>query len=353
MGAALGEHPPGMTYCCTKLSLTALLSLTCSLSLGCDAPEKTVGQETEGSTDSGSSGPDTEGCGGVVPCGTEGSNSGSGSESGSETDSTPAPENCGTFDNTSECQAEGCRWRETSRVSLDGSACEITDGPGACDTPSPGSGEDGCGGTFCDVDDNEYWVRELDDGTWNFVGGDCFQPVPDGFTRCEYNGDDPAACACLCPDDASLPDGFEPTLSGSGCADMTIFASSPDGSIGLGLSTGLDFNPVADAIAAGETVTTTHDVSEFARLVVMVGTNVTYPECNDALDPDAYSIDQEWAATAGTVEIVIVPDLKAPKFGTLGSATVTITDLEVTFDGVSETLEDITFTDVGVGWLPG
>ena len=42
-----------------------------------------------------------------------------------------------------------------------------------------------------------------------------------------------------------------------------------------------------------------------------------------------------------------------PKFDTQGFATVTITGLEVTFAGVTESLDTVIFADVGVGWLPG
>ncbi len=248
-----------------SIDLTELtsLALACSLALlGCEAPEKSVGQETEG-------------------------------ESSSTSD---------------------------SGMTSDGSA----------QTGSPGSMTGA--------------QTETDGGSGSDTGSATTAPATTGSetTASETDSGGP-----------SLPAGFEPTLAGSGCADMVIFAASPDGSIGLGLTTGGDFTPVADAVDAGETVTTTHDVSEFGRLEVMVGTNVTYPECNDALEPDAYAIDQTWVATAGSVEIEIVPDQDAPKFGTQGSATVTITGLEVTLDGVTETLEDMTFADVGVGWLPG
>jgi hypothetical protein len=354
MAAALGEHPSGMTSRYTGLSLTALLSLTCVSYLGCDAPEKTVGQETVGATDSGTgsgSGSDTQNCDGELPCGTE-SDSDS-TTTGSETDPV-IPENCETLDNASDCASEGCAWQDTSLISSDGAACDVSEGEGYCFDPGTGETEAGCGGVFCGASNNEYWTREIEDGTWEVVGGDCFLPIPDGFVRCEYDGADPVACGCACPEDgATLPSGFESTLGASGCADMTVFGANPDGSIGLALSTGAGFTPVADAVAAGETTSTTHDVSEFARVSVYVGTNVTYPECNDALEPSAYAIDQEWVATSGTVQIEIVPEPDPIEFGTEGFATVTISDLEVTYAGATESLGTVVFEDVAVGWLPG
>lgn len=150
--------------------------------------------------------------------------------------------------------------------------------------------------------------------------------------------------------DASLPDGFEETLSESGCADMTVWGRNGDDSIALVLSINDDL--VADAAAAGTTYEGTHAVAEFGTFSVLVGTMVSFPVCNDVAT-DETIIEQEWVATAGTVDITIEPIEDAPKFGTQGTATLELSGVEVTFDGVTETLEDITFTDVSVGWLPG
>jgi len=349
MAAATGEHPRSMTYRFADLPLTALLTLTCSLLPGCDAPEKTVGQETDGGTESGSGS-----CGGVLPCGTTASDTDSGTTGGNSETDPVIPENCEVFDSILDCTGQGCAWQDTSVVSSDGSTCEASDGDGYCFDPGTGDTQDGCIGVFCNGTGNEYWTREIADDTWEVVAGDCFLPIPAGFIRCEYDGGDPAACGCACSGVGStLPDGFETMLGSSGCADMTVYGATPDGTVGLALTTGLDFDPVADAVAAGETTTTTHDVAELARLSVYVGTNVTYPECNDALDKSAYSIDEEWVATAGTVEIEIEPIPDAMEFETQGFATVTITGLEVTFAGVTETLGTVTFEEVSVGWLPG
>lgn len=346
-----------MTYRCTELSLSSLLVFACASALGCDAPEKTVGQETDGGTDSASgSGSDSQNCGGVLPCGTDASDSDSNSStSGGETD-TDGAEDCSLLDNPATCSDGGCIWRETSTASPGDATCEVGVGDGECMDANPLGPVEGCGlPQTCPGTATAHWVREIEDGTWEtFSSSDCFEGSPVGFTLCEYAGNDPAACDCLCPGGAaSLPAGFETTIGSSGCSDMTVYGAAPDGSIGLALSTGSGFDPVADAVAAGETTTTTHDVAEFARLSVYVGTNVTYPECNDALDKSAYSIEQEWIATAGSVEIEIEPIPDAMEFDTQGFATVTISGLEVTFDGVTESVGTVTFEEVGVGWLPG
>ncbi len=150
--------------------------------------------------------------------------------------------------------------------------------------------------------------------------------------------------------EASLPEGFEETLSGAGCADMTVYGSNPDDSIALVMHISDDL--VANAVDQGETYEGTHAVEEFSTFEVLVGTQVSYPVCNDVSIPETM-IDQTWSATAGEVVIVIVPEQDPPPFGTQGLATVTLSGVEVTYEGSTEVLEDITFEDIAVGWLPG
>ncbi len=150
--------------------------------------------------------------------------------------------------------------------------------------------------------------------------------------------------------EASLPEGFEDTLNEAGCADMTVFGRNPDDSIALVMH--IDAELVANAALAGETYQGTHDFDEFGTFSVLVGTQVSFPVCNDVAT-DETVIEQDWVATAGSVEVTIVPVPNAPKFGTQGVATLQLSGIEVTYDGVTEALEDISFEDVAVGWLPG
>ena len=321
----------------TDLRLPLLVLALNLVALGCDAPEKSVGQES----DSGST--ETSGCDETCTTGGE-------SETGGvpETSATGDLEDCPGIGTEDACIDQGCTWYETTQITDD---CESSPGSGVCTPTLPPVA---CDGPRCGSNDIPYWTREVSAGVWEVVAGsECAAPQ-DGFSLCEFAGDDPAACACVCPSTAtSLPPGFETELGAAGCVDMHVYGNSPDGSIAIVLATGPGFTPVADAVAAGEPVSTTHDVSAFERLSVLVGTNVTFPQCNDAIDENAYSIDQEWVATAGTVTIEIAPELDAPKFGTQGYATVTITGLEVTLGGVTESVGEVTFADVAVGWLPG
>ncbi|MBV1861730.1 MAG: hypothetical protein KUG77_25140 [Nannocystaceae bacterium] len=255
-----------MTYRFTELPLTAFLALICSASVGCDAPKKTVGQETESDGES-SSDSDAPNCGAIVPCG---------SESDSDSDSMTSTGSSSTTSAGSESSGE------------EGST----------------SGAEGSTG-----------------GEESSTGGG-----------------------------ASLPDGFEETLSHAGCADMTVWGKNDDDSIALVLF--IDDNLVADAAAAGTTYEGTHAVAEFGTFSVLVGSDVSALVCND-VDPRTTNIEQEWVATAGSVEITIEPEEDAQEFDTQGYATLQLSGIEVSFDGTLETLEDITFTNIAVGWLPG
>lgn len=332
----------------TDLRLPLLVLALNLVALGCDAPEKSVGQESDSETST--TGTTSDGCDtSIAACSSE-----SGNEESSSGDESGGPQACEALDAEGACIDAGCTWRDTTQVTVGADVCESTTGAGVCGPTLPPFAGDDCGDPLCSADGNTYWTRELADGVWEVLGGEgCTLGSPDGFSPCAFAEGDPEVCDCLCPPAASLPPGFETELGAAGCVDMHVYGNSPDGSIAIVLATGPGFTPVADAVAAGEPVSTTHDVSAFERLSVLVGTNVTFPQCNDAIDENAYSIDQEWVATAGTVTIEIAPELDAPKFGTQGYATVTITGLEVTLGGVTESVGEVTFADVAVGWLPG
>lgn len=355
MGPRASEHRRGMKRLLDLGQLLAL-SLACSLT-ACDAPEKSVGQEsdgggTEGGTDAGSDS-DTSNCGpGILPC----NGSDTDEPSGGESTGGPEPSECATASDASDCADMGCTWLLAETYSTADGACELIPGDsGYCVGNVEIGPSDGCGLNPHCANELEFegLYRELDDGSHEFLRyDDCTLEVPTGFSSCATS-DAPQACDCLCGVEASLPTGWETELSEGGCADMTVYGSTADGSIGFAITTGLDFDPVAAAVTAGETLTTSHDVSEFHRVSVYTGENVLYPECNDALDRNAYEIQEEWVATAGTITIEIVPEMDPPEFSTQGYATVTVTGLEVSYAGATETVDEFILSDIAVGWLPG
>ena len=355
MGSGASEHRRGMKRL-LDLGKLAVLSAACTLT-ACDAPEKSVGQESDGGgtggeTDAGSDS-DTSECGpGILPC----NGSDTDEPGGSESTTGAEPSECANASDATDCADMGCTWLLAETYSTADGACELIPGDsGYCVGNVEIGPSDGCGLNPHCADDLqlEGLYRELDDGSHELLRyDDCTLEVPAGFMSCATS-DAPAACDCLCDGEASLPTGWETELSAGGCADMTVYGGTADGSIGVAITTGLDFEPVAAAVSAGETLTTTHDVGEFQRVSVYTGDNVLYPECNDALDPDVYEIQEEWVATAGTITIEVVPEMDPPKFSTQGYATVTVTGLEVSYAGVTESVDEFVLSDIAVGWLPG
>jgi hypothetical protein len=334
----------GLTHF-TALALVSTLA-------GCDAPEKSVGQETDGAQTSGAgSDSDTQNCGpGIAAC-TE-SDSDTIDPSGSE--SSGGAIDCESVLDPGDCENAGCVWRGSTLYPASGNICEQQDAEiGFCIAADDGSGN-GCGLTpYCESGDFELYFRPNGGDAWELLRRyDCTHAIPDDFTSCT-DSSAPEACDCECGTQAALPAGWDDELTAGGCADMTVYGDNADGSVGIAITTGPDFDPVAAAVAAGEVVTTMHDVSEFSRVSVYVGDNVLYPECNDALDKNAYEIQQEWVATAGTITIEIAPEMDPPRFDTQGYATITVTGLEVSYDGATESVDTFVLDNVAVGWLPG
>ncbi|MCR9163337.1 MAG: hypothetical protein NXI35_21795 [bacterium] len=149
---------------------------------------------------------------------------------------------------------------------------------------------------------------------------------------------------------ASLPDGFEDTLEASGCGDMVVYGRSDDDTIALVMH--IDDELVADAAASGEIYEATRPIEDFVTFEVLVGAFVSAPLCNDVIIEETV-VEQTWVATAGSVDITIDPVEGAAPFEVQGYATMELSAVEVTYEGVTETLEDVVLADVAVGWLPG
>jgi hypothetical protein len=331
MATAEREHQRGMK---TNALLLCLVALT-----ACDVDKKSVGQESESDTSS-ESGEETGACPDGEACGSTGS---------------PTGGECSTHTDQGACEAASCDWFVPNTVVFgEGDSCELGDpAAGFCTVPPEVTGNDGCIGSPCAADNRDYWVREVSPGQWQGVSGDCFFDPPDTFVPCTFQGDDPQACDCLCPAGGmgSLPDGFEDALVASGCGDMTILGANPSDTVAvvMNLTGGL----VEAAALSGETYQAEHDVSEFARFSVLVGTDVTYEECNDVGHPDGVTIDEEWVATAGTVNVQIVPGPDPSKFEFYSTATVTVTGLQLDNSGLTHEVGTFTLSDVAVGWFPG
>lgn len=290
------------------------------VSAGCSVPGKSLGMESDGASETGDDAGDGDDDGpgssdGSGPTATGGDQGGDGSETGVGSDGSDGNDTVGADDgcdleppDAPDCatctQNDACEWE------CDVSTC-------ALDCPA-----DGCGGE-CIVCQDEA-CTSWDDGLCN----------PDG--SCVI-GAEPDMCQ------AGLNPGFELELTQqAGCADMAVYASSPDGTLGLVLViNGLNVNDVTkSAVFELE-----HD--DAARFEVLVGTNVTQDECNDAPIPPGPQIDATWTPVDGTMSVEINPGLNP-------TASVTISDAVLTNGfGATVALDNYVFSDVVVGWFPG
>lgn len=148
----------------------------------------------------------------------------------------------------------------------------------------------------------------------------------------------------------SLTDGFGATLTDhGGCSDLVVYASNPEDTVLLRFDRD---GAVAEALAAGEEVTTTIPLPDpDTSLVVQVGEKIADAMCTDVIVNGGPVVREEWAAVSGEATLTVRAG------GTDGwdsRADLTLTG--VTFQseaGWEADLGDFVFTDVSVGWLPG
>lgn len=289
----------------------ALLASAACLLPGCVDP-KSIGQEP-GSTDS-----DSEGSGDT---GSEGATEGmtsqtSGQSSGpSGTDTDPGP-GCPPIDPApcSECECVGESWSctnvcvESCAGATCGEACSI------CPDDDPEC-EDPAAEGVCTAD------------------GHCVGTPPPKLGFCE----------------GQLQPGFENELDAvSGCADLNVYAHDPSDQ--RGLAVWIDQGLVAAAVDSGEPVHAELSATDPAvDLEGRAGFNVTEAECNDAIGP-GIDIKESWRPSAGTVIVDVIPT--GDGFAT---ATVELVDVELARvqPGPAPIVVNMTFSNVGVGWLPG
>lgn len=292
-------------------SLVALLGLAGSLA-GCIDPES-IGLETaeegSGSAESGSEG--SEGSGGTSQGQTSGPATGTDATSG-DTEGLPCPP----------IDIGPCH------------ECTCTDEGWVCEPVCPESCEGLECGTSC--------LRCGDDDP------DCASPELEGVCTAEGQcvGTPPPKLG-FC--EGALQPGFEGELEVvGGCSDMVVFAHDAADERGLVLH--VDGGLFADVVASGMPVHAelpATDPSVF--LEARAGFYVTALECSDFIENEP-DIKENWLPTAGTVIIDLVP-IDA----SLANATVQLVGVELhrAQPGPAPLVVDVTWTDVGVGWLPG
>lgn len=155
------------------------------------------------------------------------------------------------------------------------------------------------------------------------------------------------------PQETYLQPGFEAALTDKGgCADMQVYARSPDNDIYIKL-VNFDANWVATANQTPEEKSFEVDLAQDATTEVraVYGVSVGDELCSDF--GDGFEELEVWYATSGTATIRIVPGTVG---GELAEATVTLTDIELALDGnpdVTLIVPSLIIAGVTVGWLPG
>lgn len=306
-----------MTLCFSyRLAPSLALLLTAAFVLPACVDPKSIGQETDGE-DSGSG--DTGSESSTTGTTSQGMTSGETDDPSTSTDPTAGETGpgCPPIDPApcTECECVGNEWNCVDLgcvESCDGEACGqacliCPDDDPACDFP-------------------------IEEGVCTATGV-CVGTPPPKLGFCE----------------GALQPGFEGELSEvSGCADVWVYAHDLADERGLVVS--IDQGLVADAVAMGMPVHAELSATDAAVAIEgRAGFNVTEPECNDAIGPGV-DIKENWLPNAGMVIVDVTPD--GAGFAT---ATVELVDVELyrMQPGPAPIVVNFTFTDVGVGWLPG
>jgi hypothetical protein len=161
-----------------------------------------------------------------------------------------------------------------------------------------------------------------------------------------------ALCALLVPACAGsdpLGPGFENAFAvRGGCADVVFYAV--DGADEL-LVTFQTAGLVAAARASTTPVTTNFDLpAAGVTAIIEQGSKISDAICDDVIENGGPRVDRTWTAVAGRATVTIRGG--ADDFGARGDLrledAVFLSD-----DGRRVGLEELVWTDIGVGWLPG
>lgn len=309
-----------------KTSLTMMAVAMLGMTVACSVPGKSVGMESndggadDGADDGADAGGSTSDATSAGPGGSDVGDTGAVDTGMAESDSddgvidTGEDGSCPPVDEPEVPECATCVLEPDCDWQCDFSACPLE------------CAVDNCGAECIICADPDDCAFSYGFGSCNAEGECIGKPGPD-----------------LCG--GGLVNGFEDGLTQqSGCADMQVYAWSDDDTLGLVLTiSGLDVNGIGEQT---EFSMLAHDAADI--LNVVVGTNVTEANCNDAIVPPGPVIDETWSATDGTLDITITPGIAGPV------ADVTLTN--VVFDdggGNTVTVPTYTFSAINVGWFPG
>lgn len=151
---------------------------------------------------------------------------------------------------------------------------------------------------------------------------------------------------------APLPmNGVERSFSSPrGCADILLYDGNPEDTSGLVFKSS---GRVSAARTAGKTTTFNLSLPQSGvTLKLVVGRNVTYQYCNDAIEVSKRPvIDATYGATAGRATLSVTPT-----DAELGRATLLLEDIVFSSEtgaGPDVVIPRYEMKDIGVGWLAG
>lgn len=150
--------------------------------------------------------------------------------------------------------------------------------------------------------------------------------------------------------DVELPADLLDQLSEvSGCSDVFISATNPDGTLGL-LFSGAEI-----AVTAHELGEAQMRVSELpsadVNLSLGIGTLLN-DGCNDVGPGPQF--EHEWSAVSGTVSLSVVPMGMQEPWAVPATATLELTNVSFEGEGLAPfVIDSLILADVYVGWFPG
>lgn len=155
--------------------------------------------------------------------------------------------------------------------------------------------------------------------------------------------------ALACTDADPLGPGFEDDfVHRGGCADVVFFAVDAADEVLLTFQT----TGVVDAARGSSVpVTTNFDLpTPGVTLIIEQGSKISDAVCDDVIENGGPRVVRTWTAVEGHAAVTI--QAGADDFGARGDLVLD----DVVFrsdDGRSVAVDELRWTDIGVGWLPG
>lgn len=151
------------------------------------------------------------------------------------------------------------------------------------------------------------------------------------------------------PDETDADPSIEALVSPGGCGDLMLTLASADRSWVLAFQVSGDLT--RQAYEDGK-ATATYTLPDDAALSLHRGEGITELFCNDVYD-ESITIDESWAASAGSVTVTVVSEGIDHGHATPGTATITIEDATLEQKGEADISIGSLSWEAAVGWLPG